>query len=45
MQIVVRDKDGNIKYRGPLVMDVVHQEKKELADGSDSPNSGQDGHR
>jgi hypothetical protein len=29
MQIVVRDKDGNIKYQGPLVMDVVHEEKKE----------------
>lgn len=26
MEIVVRDKDGNVKYAGPLVMNVVGEE-------------------
>lgn len=25
-QVVVRDKHGNVKYAGPLVMNVVHAE-------------------
>ena len=33
MQIVVRDKDGNVKYQGPLNMQVVSEERKE--DGND----------
>lgn len=33
MQVVVRDKDGNIKYQGPLVMDVTHVEEKESENG------------
>lgn len=39
-QIVVRDKDGNVKYQGPLVMDVVHEEKeeKEQGHGGNSPD-------
>lgn len=27
-QVVVRDKDGNVKYEGPLVMDVIKDERK-----------------
>jgi hypothetical protein len=44
MQIIVRDKDGNIKYQGPLVMDVVHEEKKEQENGGHTPHSCPDGH-
>ena len=32
MQVVVRDKDGNVKYQGPLNMKIV----KEKEDGSNS---------
>jgi hypothetical protein len=39
-QIVVRDKDGNVKYQGPLVMDVVKEEEKEKEDGRNSPDPG-----
>ena len=28
-QIIVRDKDGKVKYEGPLVMDVVQDNTKE----------------
>ena len=28
MQVVVRDKDGNVKYQGPLVMKVENKEKE-----------------
>lgn len=43
-QIVVRDKDGKVKYEGPLVMDVVHEEKseQEINHGGNAPDSGQD---
>lgn len=44
-QIVVRDKHGNVKYQGPLVMDVVHVEEKENEDGSYSPDSRSHGDR
>ncbi len=27
MQVVVRDKDGNVKYAGPLVLDVTKDER------------------
>jgi hypothetical protein len=43
MQVVVRDANGNIKYQGPLVMDVIHEEQKEQVNGGNSSNSGQDG--
>jgi hypothetical protein len=33
-QVVVRDKHGNVKYEGPLVMDVVKDERKD--NGSNS---------
>lgn len=33
-EIVVRDKDGNVKYQGPLVMDVVHVEEKSSGDNA-----------
>lgn len=33
-QIVVRDKDGNVKYQGPLVMDAVHVEEKDSGDNA-----------
>lgn len=36
MQVVVRDKFGNVKYQGPLVMKV---EKKETESGGDSFDS------
>ena len=42
-QIEVRDKDGNLKYRGPLVMDVKHVEElpvKEKEDGNDPSDRG-----
>jgi hypothetical protein len=42
-QIVVRDKDGNIKYEGPLVMNVVHEKGED--DGGDSPHCGSHGDR
>lgn len=29
MEIIVRDKDGNIKYAGPLTMDVVSVEPEQ----------------
>jgi hypothetical protein len=45
MQITVRDKDGNIKYQGPLVMDAVHEEKKDQANGGDSSHSSSHGDR
>ena len=35
MQIVVRDKNGNVKYQGPLVMEV-----KEKEDVSHTQHSG-----
>ena len=35
MQVVVRDKHGNVKYQGPLNMRVV----KEKEDGSNPPDS------
>ena len=35
-QIVVRDKDGNIKYQGPLVLTPV----KEQGDGGHAQHSG-----
>ena len=35
MQVVVRDKDGNVKYQGPLVMEV-----KEKEDVSHTQHSG-----
>lgn len=35
MQVVVRDKHGNIKYQGPLNMNVV----KEKEDGGNAPDS------
>ena len=37
-QIVVRDKDGNVKYAGPLNMQVVMDERKE--DGHNPSNGG-----
>ena len=43
MQIIVRDKDGNVKYQGPLNMDVKQEERKEH--GRNSPDAGQDGGR
>lgn len=29
MEIIVRDKDGNVKYAGPLTMDVVSVEPEQ----------------
>ena len=37
MQVVVRDKHGNVKYAGPLVMTV---ENKEKEDGSHAQHCG-----
>jgi hypothetical protein len=39
LQIVVRDKDGNIKYQGPLNMDITKQEEKGKEDGGHSYDS------
>lgn len=33
-QVVVRDKDGNVKYAGPLVLTPI----KEQANGSNAPD-------
>lgn len=38
-EIVVRDEHGNVKYQGPLVMEVVHEEKEE-ENGRNSSDSG-----
>ena len=35
-QVVVRDKDGNVKYAGPLVLEVAQDNRKENEDGSHS---------
>jgi hypothetical protein len=39
-QIIVRDKDGNVKYQGPLVMDVVKEEEKEKENGRNTSDPG-----
>ena len=36
MQVVVKDKHGNVKYQGPLVMNAVKVEEKE--DGRNAPD-------
>lgn len=41
MEIIVRDKDGNIKYQGPL--EFTNIEIKETNDGGNTSDSGQNG--
>ena len=43
MQIIVRDKDGNVKYQGPLNMDVKQEER--IEHGGNASDVGQDGGR
>lgn len=39
MEVVVRDKHGNVKYAGPLVMDVVSGEPEDIKEPTDGRNA------